>query len=188
MATLPPTIRGAQPNPYLAGAQTNPAMFRRPPQIQTGFGNMAGIQSAFAGGGMQPYQDNPALLNQQIADIHQASDPYWLKKMYSPASNSGVASSAATEQLIAPHLGMANAQVRGLQQTFPYERGLGNAQYNLQRQRLKGADVLGQANNLFGLNEMQSDFDLNGYLSQLGILGQLLGGFGGGMDDLLGGY
>ena len=146
---------------------------------------MADISSGFRPP-RAPFQTTESDVSQAVADNFQNADPAWLRHTLGPRGSSGVARSAATDSLIAPHLAQANVQSRMAQAMIPYQQGMQNAQYNLGYQGAKAGDVLGQANNLFSRQQMQDNYDLEGQMGQMGLLGQLmqmLGGMGGGFGQ-----
>lgn len=173
-------VPGSSIAKYAGGGGRNVRPIPVPPQQ----GGIADISSGFRPP-RPPYANTDTDVSQAVADIFMENNPQWLRKQYSPASNSGVAASASTEAQIAPRLAAANVQSRMAQAMIPYQNQLGNAQYNLANQAARSQDVLGQANNLFSRQQMQDNFDLDTSMAQYGLLGQLmqmLGGIGGGLN------
>ncbi len=140
------------------------------------FGKIGQIGSAFSGPTPQPFQNTQQHVNQSVADIHQQNSPQWLRKMHAPSAASGVAQSAGTESVIAPFIANANVQANLAQHQIPFERGMGNAQFGLGWEQARSADTLGQAGNLAQQSDLFDNFQMNQFLRQFGLLGNLFGG------------
>lgn len=161
-------------------------------------GSVASITSAF-GSPQLPYAggaDQQQTINRAVEQALQGPGITQMANSVRSA-NSGLSPSAgdmtAVNPTIAQRAGSAANAIAGI----PYAQNLANSNALLQWQQGQGADVLGQAQNLAGINNAQQNYNLSQQLAlmdaaygnasnQAGLAGTLFNGlFGGG--GLLGG-
>jgi hypothetical protein len=127
-------------------------------------------------------------------------------------SNNGMAATPGDQQMLTPFMTSQGTAGANALAGVPYEQGLGNANALLNWQGGQTGDILGQFNNLLGVNNAQQNYGLTNLLNQMNygtgtlgnqvgfgqnvigglagpgsILSNLLGGLTGSVGNLVGG-
>lgn len=94
-------------------------------------------------------------------------------------SNNGMTATAGDQQMLTPFMAQQGTAGADALAGVPYAQGLGNANSLLGWQSGQSGDVLGQFNNLLGMNNAQQQYGLSNLLNQLnfgtGTLGNQVG-------------